>query len=339
MADPVLIELTRGPCVESVHRGALAVATATGDLVLSLGDIARPIFPRSAVKALQALSLIESGAADRFGYGDSELALACASHSGTERHVAVVEGMLTKAGLDSAALACGVHWPADEEAARRLARAGARPNALHNNCSGKHAGMLATAVHSGEAVEGYWRPDHPVQLRIRHTLEGLLGRELGPDVAGIDGCSAPNWAIPLTDLARAFAQFGVGEGAAAAHREAGQRLMTACWAEPDLVAGRGRLDTEVMCRLPNEVFLKVGAEGAYCAALPLLGVGVALKIEDGGKRAAEALIMHLLGCLVPKADRLVTHGVLENVRGLAIGEIRPAEEFRTALATLGLRSL
>lgn len=334
MADPALIELTRGPLVESAHRGAVAVASAKGEVVFEFGDTARPIFPRSAVKALQALLLIGSGAADRFGYGDAELALTCASHGGTKRHVAVAAGMLAKAGLSPSALACGSHWPIDEEAARALVRAGSVPSPLHNNCSGKHAGMLASAVHLGEPVASYWRPDHPVQLRIRRTLEGLLGRELGAEVTGIDGCSAPNWAIPLADLARAFAQFATGEGGGAAHRDAARRLMAACWAEPELVGSQGRLDTEVMRRLPGDVFLKAGAEGVYCAALPRAGLGAALKIADGGKRAAEAAIMHVIARLLPKAGHLVGRGVLQNVRGLEIGQVQPGAEFRRALDAL-----
>jgi len=334
MTNPVLIESTRGSVLESIHRGAVAVLTASGEQILTLGDTKRPVFPRSSIKALQALLLVESGAAARFGYGDAELALACASHSGTERHVRIAGRMLEAAGLSASALACGAQWPLDEDALRSLVRANAKPTALHNNCSGKHAGMLASAIHLDEPADGYWRPEHPVQQRIRRTLEGILGRELGPEVTGIDGCSAPNWAIPLEDLARAFAQFITGEGGAAAHRAAAQQIAAACWTEPELVAGQGRLDTEVMRRFPGEVFMKTGAEGVYCLALPRAGLGAALKIDDGAKRASEAAVLRLLARILPKAGHLVTTGVLKNWGGLDVGEVRSGPEFARAIDRL-----
>ena len=331
MANPVVIEVTRGALTESVHSGAVAVARATGERVFELGDVGRPVFPRSAIKPLQCLPLIETGAADRFGFGAAEVALACASHAGTERHAGLAAAMLARAGLTADALGCGAHAPSDEAAEAKLVREGKRPTALHNNCSGKHAGMMATAIHCGDPPAGYWRPDHPAQVRIRRTLEELIGRPLGSDVVAVDGCSAPNWAVPLADLARAFAQFVTGEGAGAGHRVAAERIAAACWEAPDLVAGDGRLDTEVMRRLPGEVLMKTGAEGVYCAALPKLGLGVALKVDDGAKRAAEALIMSIIAHLLPSARPLVPGGVLKNWRGLIVGEIRVAPAFLAAL--------
>jgi L-asparaginase II len=336
VANPVVIEVTRGGLVESLHTGAAAVARAGGGTVLELGDASRPVFPRSAIKPLQCLPLIETGAADRYGFGAAEIALASASHTGAERHVATAASMLARAGLNADALGCGAHIPSDDAAARALIRRSESPSALHNNCSGKHAGMLATAVHCGDPVAGYWRPDHPVQLRIRRTLEGLIGRRLGADVLAVDGCSAPNWAMPLADLARAFGQFATGEGAGAAHRAAADRIAKACWAEPELVAGPGRLDTEVMGRLPGEVLIKAGAEGVYCAALPRLGLGLALKIDDGAKRAAEMLVMYLIARLEPKAGQLVPSTALKNWRGAVVGEMRAAPSLLSALDGLKL---
>jgi L-asparaginase II len=330
-SNPVLIELTRGPVVESVHTGALAMARPAGELVLALGDVGRPIFPRSAVKALQCLPLIETGAADKFGYGDAEIALACASHSGTARHVAVAGTMLERAGLNGAALACGAHLPRSHSAEREFAIAGTAPSALHNNCSGKHAGMLATAVHLGEPTSDYWRPDHPVQLRVRSTLEEFAGCSLGAEVRGIDGCSAPNWAIPLAALARAFACFVTGEGAGARHRQAAQRIASACWAKPKLIAGAGRLDTRVMGRWPGRVFTKTGAEGVYCGALPGLGLGFALKIDDGAGRASEAVVLRLLERFFPGASGLDEGRTLRNWRGLEVGERRASARLAHAL--------
>ena len=164
--NPVLVEVMRGAIVESRHAGAVAVADAAGRLVLALGDVERPVFPRSAVKALQAILLVESGAADSFGLGDAELAVACASHSGDRVHVEAVRSLFGSAGLDESALACGAHWPVSEEAFRNLVRGGARALPIHNNCSGKHAGMLAACVHLGFDPRGYERVDHPLQIAI-----------------------------------------------------------------------------------------------------------------------------------------------------------------------------
>ena len=177
MNNPILVEVLRGSLVESRHRGAVAVADADGATVLAIGDVTTPIFPRSAVKALQALPLVETGAADAYGFGDEELALACASHSGEPGHVAGVTRMLAKAGLDAAALRCGAHWPMAQSAAAALARTG-EPSALHNNCSGKHAGFLCVACAKGIDHADYWRPQHPVQREVRAVLEDLTGAAL-----------------------------------------------------------------------------------------------------------------------------------------------------------------
>src|SRR5690606_3199858 len=187
MANPVLVELLRGGRVESRHRGSVAIAGPDGRLALALGEVHRPIFPRSAIKAIQCLPLIETGAADQFGFRPAEIALACASHSGTERHVAVAAGMLAKAGLDVTALACGAHEPLSSDATHQIILNRQQLAPLHNNCSGKHAGMLATAVHMGEPVEDYWRPEHPVQARIAAVLEDLTGAPITNDRVGIDG--------------------------------------------------------------------------------------------------------------------------------------------------------
>ena len=212
MEDPILIEVTRGPLVESWHRGAVAVAAPSGALALRLGDVERLVFPRSAVKALQALPLIETGAADRFGFGAAEIALACGSHAGTERHTHLAAAMLERAGLSESALGCGAHAPLGASAANALIKAGEVPSQLHNNCSGKHAGMLATAVHLKEPIKGYWEPAHPVQARVHEALVDLSGLPLGDDVRGFDGCSVPNWAMPLSAMARMFAKLVTGAG-------------------------------------------------------------------------------------------------------------------------------
>ena len=207
MTNPTLVELTRGGLVESTHTGAFVLARANGEVVATAGDIARPIFPRSAIKALQCLPVIESGAAERYGFGDAEIALACASHSGTAGHADLARAMLQRAGQDPAALACGAHDPMHDASARELARRGERFTSLHNNCSGKHAGLVCTCAHLGDPIAGYLAVAHPHQQRIARVLADFCGDDFKADRYGVDGCSAPNWAIPFQPIARAFAQF------------------------------------------------------------------------------------------------------------------------------------
>jgi L-asparaginase II len=291
--------------------------------VFAFGDVERPVFPRSAVKPIQALALIESGAADRFGLTEGELALACASHSGEPEHVAGAAGMLGKAGLDEGALACGAHWPMNAAATRALARAGAEPSALHNNCSGKHAGFLCVACALGLPASGYETPEHGVQREVKAALEDVCGEPLDDSRRGVDGCSIPAYAISLRGLASGFARMATGRGLAPARAEAARRLLAAMAAHPFLVAGTGRFDTSAMELLPGRAITKTGAEGVFCAALPSLGLGLAVKADDGAGRAAEAMIAALIARFVetPEGFGRVT---LRNWRGTEVGEIRAA---------------
>jgi L-asparaginase II len=330
MSDPVIVEVLRGALVESRHRGAVAVADAEGKMVLAVGDVASPVFPRSAVKALQALPLVESGAAARYGLGDEELALACASHSGEVEHVAGVERMLAKAGLDASALCCGAHWPVYQPAAAALARAGA-PSALHNNCSGKHAGFLCVACAMATDPTDYWRPQHPVQRDVRAVLEALTGDGLGAERLAVDGCSVPTWAIPLKNLALAFARFGSGHGLAPERARAAARLRAACAKKPWHVAGTGRFCTDIMQLFGERVFVKTGAEGVYCGALPDRGLGIAIKCDDGAGRAAQVVMAAMIARFLPLDATARTalepylRPVLRNWNGIEVGALRPAE--------------
>jgi L-asparaginase II len=328
MTDPVLVEVTRGPMVESCHRAAVAVVDADGTILFAAGDAARPVFPRSAVKALQAVPLILSGAADRYGWGEEELALACASHGGEPGHVAVAARMLASCGLGEDALACGAHPPSHAPSAQALARAGEQPRALHNNCSGKHAGFLCVARSMAVDPRGYTAPDHPVQREVRAAIEAFTGVTLAADAAAIDGCSVPTWAVPLAKLAHGFARFGVGQGLSPEHAKAAARLRKAAAANPWLVAGTGRFVTEVMERLRERLFLKNGAEGMMCAAVPEKGLGIAIKCDDGASRAAEVAMATLILRLLrldsgerTLLDRLA-RPVLRNWRGIEVGAIR-----------------
>ncbi len=302
MTNPVLVEVTRDPLVESSHRGAIVVIDASGRHVASIGDVATAIFPRSAVKALQALALVESGAADRYGFGPTELALACASHNGEPRHVEGVAKMLAAAGRTAGDLACGPQAPSNRDAADALVRAGITPAAIHNNCSGKHAGFICLACHLGIDPKGYVRPDHPVQREVTAVLAAMTDTPLGDDVRGVDGCSIPTYAVPLERLALAHARFVTGEGLPPARADAARRLREACMAEPFMVAGTGRFCTDAMTLFPGRLYVKTGAEGVFCAAFPESGLGVALKCDDGAPRASETMMAAVIAAFLPMSD-------------------------------------
>jgi L-asparaginase II len=328
MTNPILVETTRGKTVESVHRGAIAVCDGDGKTVWSCGDIEKPVFPRSAVKAIQALPLIETGAADRYGFGNRELALACASHSSEPTHMATALAMLAKAGLGEEAYECGAHWPFEQPVLIEMARSGRMPTPACNNCSGKHSGFLCTAVHAGDEIRGYINPDHAVQVRVRGVLEALTSANHSMANAGRDGCSIPTYAIPVKNMAHAFARMTTGVGLEPLRSKAAALLIAACMAEPFHVAGTGRACTKLMEAAPGEIFAKTGAEGVYCGALPKLGLGFALKCEDGTTRAAEAmaaaLIARLLGMEHPANAVLsaMANGRLTNWFGTEVGRVR-----------------
>jgi L-asparaginase II len=344
------MEAWRGPAVESWHRGSLAIADSHGCLILALGDVDRPVFPRSAVKLLQALPLIASGAADAFGLADEELALACASHQGEPRHAETAARMLGRVGLGAEVLECGAHWPSNEASARALAASGSPPSPLHNNCSGKHAGFVCVGcqlagVGTVEArrafLRGYVEADHPVMREVRAALEAATGLALDQAPVGRDGCSIPTYAIPLRALARAFARVATGEGLAPAHASAALRLRRAVARAPWMVAGSGRFDTRVMERLGERVCCKVGAEGVYCAALPERGLGVAIKVDDGtSARACEVTMAAVIEALVAleAGERgllaSLSRVTLRNWRGFEVGQLAASAGLREALSAL-----
>ncbi len=341
-ANPILVEAQRGGIPESLHRGALAIVDATGHVHSALGDIERPVFPRSAIKVLQALPLVAGGAAERFGLGDAELALACASHGGEPHHAETALSMLNKAGLDAEALECGAHWPHHEGSQRALAAAGAAPSALHNNCSGKHAGFvclgcgLAGRGGAADFVRGYVRHDHPVMREVTASLADATGFDLSRTARGTDGCSIPTYAIPLRHLAHAFAKVATGQGLDADRARAAKRLREAVARAPQMVAGSGRFDSRVMKRLGERVFCKVGAEGVYCAALPGQGLGVAIKMDDGNTaRAAEVVMAAVIERLVPlqgddetRFMRDLSDVTMRNWNGIEVGRLRASGELR-----------
>jgi len=331
-ANPLAVEVTRGGMVESRHRAAVAVVDAAGTVARSWGDIERPVYGRSAIKPLQALPLIESGAADRFGVSAAEIALACASHSGEPRHVATVAAWLARIGLSADDLECGSHLPLADAAMRDFVRSGAPLTALYNNCSGKHTGFLATAVHLGEPTKGYIRPEHPVQQRILGVLEQVCGLDLGAAPRGVDGCGIPVIGIPLGNIALGMARLADPADLPAARAAAARRVVAAMAAEPFMVGGTARFGTTMMQALGGKTVLKTGAEGVYCAALPEQGLGVAIKVDDGAGRAAEvamgAVLVHL-GVIDEDQRRQLADTLtppIPNRAGLETGRIRPAAE-------------
>ncbi|GGD77786.1 asparaginase [Rhizobium anhuiense] len=327
MSNPVTVEVTRGLLVESRHRGAVAVVDGDGKLVLSLGDIEAAIFPRSSCKAMQALPLVESGAADAYGFGDKELALACASHNGEDAHVALAASMLLRAGRDAEALECGAHWSMSQKVLIHQARTLDAPTALHNNCSGKHAGFICACCHQNIDPKGYVGYQHPLQVEIRAAMESLTGAVLGAESCGTDGCSIPTYAVPLRSLAHGFAKMATGGGLEPLRARASRRLIEACMAEPFYVAGSGRACTELMQIAPGRIFVKTGAEGVFCAAIPEKGIAIALKCEDGTTRAAEAMVAATLARFFETESEvhagLMAHAALpmRNWNGIHVGDI------------------
>ncbi len=320
MPNPVIAEVSRGGIVESRHTGAYAVSDGEGRIIASSGHIDAPVFPRSAIKALQCLPVIESGAADRFGFSDEEVALACASHSGEPEHVRVARAMLRKAGNSEDQYECGAHWPIEIHAQHDLVRSGGEALQVHNNCSGKHAGMLALSRQLGADPNNYVDRSHPVQRAVAKTIATMCDCDVDAAPCGIDGCSVPTWAIALRNLARGFARLTSLDNSAA------RRIIAAVRAHPFMVAGTGRFDTILMRAVPR-AFIKTGAEGVYCGAIPHAGLGIALKCDDGAGRASETALASVLASLdVWTADEKAllsgfTRSDLSNWRKHHVGDV------------------
>lgn len=326
------IEVVRGGFVESRHPVDWVVADAAGAIVAHAGDPTRVIYPRSSIKVIQALPLVESGAADAYGFGLRELALSTASHSGETDHVETARAMLAAAGRDETCLACGPQWPGREIDRGALHRAGLGPTRLHNNCSGKHAGFVCAACHQGMDPAGYEEVDHPLHRQIAAALEDVTGTDLAAMPRGIDGCSIPVWGIPLAAIACGFAKLETGVGLAPERAKAARRLLDAARAEPFMIAGTGRLCTDLSRALDGAAYVKIGAEGVYVATLPTLGLALALKCLDGTARAAEVAVATLVAALLGRREDPALAGFLrqeiKDWNGQVVGEVRAGEGFR-----------
>ena len=330
-----LVVVTRGQHRESTHYGALAIVRPDGRALAACGDPGLATYLRSTAKPFQALPFLETGAAEAIGADDEELALLCASHGGTEDHLKVVARLQDKAGIGQAELACGSHMPYDTAAAARLRQSDQSPQANHHNCSGKHSGMLATARHLGEPLAGYLRTDHPVQRRILTVLAEVTSMEEGLIGVGTDGCSAPNFRLPLVNAATAFARLADSAGLELARRQSIDRIWRAMTGHPQLVSGEGRLDDLLMGALPGRLLTKEGAEGFLGMALRPSpgepGLGVAIKIADGdaAQRAlpvVAATVLRELGWLDDaQAADIVAQAVrpVTSHAGEIVGAVRP----------------
>ncbi len=326
MQNPVVVVRTRGDRVESQHHGALAVVT--GDkITTAVGDVATGAFCRSAAKPFQAAAALRAGVDSAFSLGPREIALMTASHSGEASHVEVVASLLERGGFRPDDLRCGIHVPFSRQVAQSLVRSGTPPSILHNNCSGKHAGMLLFAKHLGADPSRYIDPSHPIQTKIRAAVRELCRLEEPWPRVAVDGCSAPTFELPLDALARGYRDVANPELAAPEWRETLAKVKGAMLAHPDLIAGTDRFDTDLMRRGRGRFVSKIGAEGVIGIGVVGAGVGLAVKIEDGDSRASEALALHALERLA-----LLDAGDLEaldayrarpmkNHAGVAIGRV------------------
>lgn len=328
--SPILVEIWRGNLVESRHRAIAAVVDADGSVVKAWGDIETPIYGRSSIKPLLAIPLVESGAADKFNLTEREIALACASHSGEPGHVTAVNDWLSRIGLNADNLECGAHYPYHEPSLHDMIRASENPTRAHNNCSGKHTGFLSTAVHLGEKTAGYIRYEHSVQQRLLGILEQMSGQDLSHVPRGIDGCGIPTIAFPVGYHALAMAKMADPKDLSPARAAACGRILTAMSHEPWYVAGTGRFCTDVMKVTGTKAAIKTGAEGVYMGALPELGLGLCIKVEDGNGRGAEVVMGQLLrhfGIIdSAQAEQLQQslQPTLKNWAGAVTGSIKPA---------------
>ena len=341
IAEP-LVEVKRGGLTESRHRGHVVAVEPDGTIVACAGAPETVTFLRSSAKPFQALPLLVSGAADRFGFTDEEIALACASHNGEPIHTQLAASMLEKIGLGPEALQCGVHEPYSVEFARELRERGEAPNVLHNNCSGKHVGMLALALHWGEPVETYHKPEHPVQLAVGKTIASFTGVAVEDLAVATDGCAVPVFGITVKAMALSYARLvSPPESFDEATRDACRRIVRVMNAYPELIGGTSdRLDTEIMKATPGRVVSKVGAEGVYTAAVNPCeewpkGLGLALKIEDGDDRRARPTVvveaLRQLGVLRDKSLEAVARYAffpVLNRPGEVVGEIRAEFELQ-----------
>lgn len=335
-ANPVLVNAWRGNAIESQHRGAIAVVDYTGKVIYAAGDIHRHAFPRSSIKFLQAIPLVESGAADFYKLSEERLSFACASHNGENRHVDAAAAWLADINCSDDDLACGPEYPSDTEFRDAMVKAGQSVRHAHHNCSGKHTGLLTTCRYLDDDIAHYHTYEHPAQRRWMSVMDELLGIDTTQLPWGYDGCGIPTIALSLQQMAHAFARFANPVGLTESRAEAMDRIATAVSKHPYMIAGKNSLCTDLISVTGKELLVKTGAEGYYCAIIPSSGLGVAIKIDDGARRGSEVAlggVLSRLGALNAEQQEALSSYLkpdILNSRGETVGRL----EFNAQLPLL-----
>lgn len=325
----ILVNTYRGPLQDMMHTGHIAVVDASGKLLAHCGDPDRVCYARSSAKPMQALCVLDSGAVEKFGLDDQDVALFCASHNGEPMHIQAVRRALGKAGLDESCLQCGVHYPLYEQEADRMKAAGEKPSQIHCNCSGKHSGMLVTAAAMGEDLATYYKPEHPVQQRIRAMIGTVCDYDPAQIILGTDGCGVPVHALPLRAFAYGVARMARPETLGEHLAPMAARVTAAMEQYPEIMSGTGRIDAQLMRQYPDRLFCKSGADGYYIVGDKKLGLGIAVKIDSGNGQARNAVVVEVLRQLgiIPEADLplfAATHTPkVYNHKDEEVGSMRP----------------
>jgi L-asparaginase II len=329
-----LVEVTRSNVVESMHRGDIVVVRSDGNVLYNLGDQHRLTFMRSSSKPIQAIAALEAGVVEKFGLDLWEIALMAASHSGEKQHIEVANSIMKKAGIGEDELECGIHEPLGKEAAKELCSSGQTPSKLHCNCSGKHLGVIAAAKAKGLSINGYSKPDHPIQKDIERVISDFSNVEAEEMIKGCDGCGITVYGIPLKNMALAYANLCDKDFMGGKYRKSQNYILSSMTMYPEMVSGVGRIDYELMKNFGDRIIGKIGAEGVYCAGIIGKSMGIAVKIEDGSNRAVEPVILHILqqlkvltGSELEKVKKYYNPEIL-NHRGDKVGEIRAAFKIR-----------
>lgn len=325
----ILVKTYRGPLEDMFHTGHIAVVDSAGKLLYSCGDPERVCYARSSAKPIQALCVLESGAVEKFGLDDQDIALFCASHNGEPMHIQAVRRALGKAGLEESLLQCGVHYPLYEPEADRMKAGGVQPGQIHCNCSGKHTGMLVTAAALEEPLDSYYRPEHPVQQRIRKMIGQVCQFDPEQIILGTDGCGVPVHALPLRAFAHGIARMAAPETLGGKLGEEAARITAAMAQYPEIMSGTGRIDAQLMRKYPDRLFCKSGADGYYIVGDKKQGLGIAVKIDSGNGQARNAVVVEVLRQLGIISDQdlpefAATHTpVAKNHKGEEVGMMKP----------------
>lgn len=324
-----MVRVTRGPLTESVHSGHIAVVDASSKILYQYGNPNYVTFARSTAKLLQVIPLLESGAADYYKLTPAEIAVMCSSHNGEAEHVATVDAILAKLDLDATALLCGTHEPWHKVTREKMKCENIKPQPLHNNCSGKHANMLALAAYTGSPLTAYNSFDHPVQTRILQTICELAQVDIDDVQLGVDGCGVPVYGLNISNLALAFARFGSRDLVPASRADACQRILQALRAHPFMLGGSDRFDTELIRATKGRIIGKMGAEAIYAITVPEAQLGIVIKVADGSRRAVSPAVVEALRQLDLLTSKeleqlaLFHKPLVTNRRGETVGTIEP----------------